>query len=379
MVNRDYCYYKNEAIENFNLNGRLIEERVYGSGHINDTFLVVLDEGEGVVRRYILQRMNHEIFTNIHELMENIVGVTGFLRNKIIEQGGDPERETLNLVFTRDGKCLYKDRQGCFWRMYKFIENTTSYDRVKRPDDFYQSAVSFGRFQQLLADYPAGTLHETIKDFHNTVKRLEKLKLAVQEDTCHRVQFVQNEIDFIYAREAETGVLQRMLEHGQLPLRVTHNDTKLNNIMIDNITGKGICVIDLDTVMPGLAVNDFGDSIRFGASTAAEDEKDLTKVSCDMVLFKLYTRGFVEGCGGSLTKTEIELLPMGAKLMTLECGIRFLTDYLQGDTYFKIHRENQNLDRCRTQLKLVSDMEDKWEQMQDIVICTAFNKSCQAG
>ena len=379
MVNRDYCHYKDEAIKNFNVNGRLIEERIYGSGHINDTFLVVIDEGEGESRRYILQRMNHEIFNNIHGLMENIVGVTGFLRKKIIEQGGDPERETLNLIFTRDGKYLYKDRQGCYWRMYKFIENTTSYDRVKRPDDFYQSAVSFGRFQQLLADYPAETLHETIKDFHNTVKRLENLKLAVQEDTHNRVQYVQNEIDFIFAREAESGILQRMLERGQLPLRVTHNDTKLNNIMIDNFTGRGICVIDLDTVMPGLAVNDFGDSIRFGASTAAEDEKDLTKVSCDMVLFKLYTRGFVEGCGGSLTKTEIEMLPMGAKLMTLECGIRFLTDYLQGDTYFKIHRENHNLDRCRTQLKLVADMEAKWEQMQEIVMCAGFDKSCQAG
>lgn len=379
MVNRDYCHYKDEAIKNFNVNGRLIEERIYGSGHINDTFLVVIDEGEGESRRYILQRMNHEIFNNIHGLMENIVGVTGFLRKKIIEQGGDPERETLNLIFTRDGKCLYKDRQGCYWRMYKFIENTTSYDRVKRPDDFYQSAVSFGRFQQLLADYPAETLHETIKDFHNTVKRLENLKLAVQEDTHNRVQYVQNEIDFIFAREAESGILQRMLERGQLPLRVTHNDTKLNNIMIDNFTGRGICVIDLDTVMPGLAVNDFGDSIRFGASTAAEDEKDLTKVSCDMVLFKLYTRGFIEGCGGSLTKTEIEMLPMGAKLMTLECGIRFLTDYLQGDTYFKIHRENHNLDRCRTQLKLVADMEAKWEQMQEIVMCAGFDKSCQAG
>ena len=245
------------------------------------------------------------------------------------------------------------DSQGDYWRAYKFIEGATSYDQVETPEDFYQSAVSFGNFQRLLADYPAETLHETIVGFHDTKARFATFKKAVEEDVCGRAASVQKEIDFVLAHEDVANVFGDMLANGELPLRVTHNDTKLNNIMIDDKTGKGICVIDLDTVMPGLAMNDFGDSIRFGASTAAEDEQDLSKVSCDMELFDVYAKGFIEGCGGKLTQKEIEMMPMGAKVMTFECGMRFLTDHLQGDTYFKIHRENHNLDRCRTQFKLV--------------------------
>ena len=273
----------------------------------------------------------------------------------------------MNVIPTVDGKPYFVDSEGEYWRSYKFITGATSYDQVEKPDDFYQSAVSFGNFQRLLADYPADTLHETIKGFHDTKARFEVFKKAVEADVCGRAAFVKDEIAFVLAHEDVANILGDMQAKGELPLRVTHNDTKLNNIMIDDKTGKGICVIDLDTVMPGLAVNDFGDSIRFGASTAAEDEQDLSKVSCDMDLFDIYTKGFVEGCDGKLTAKEIEMLPVGAKVMTFECGMRFLTDYLEGDHYFKIHREGHNLDRCRTQFKLVKDMEEKWDTMNAIV------------
>lgn len=367
MAKDDTCSKMEEVIQHFQYEGVFQSGNAYGSGHINDTFLLIFDKEDGSVKRYILQRMNHEIFKNPVELMENIVNVTSFLRKKIIQMGGDPERETLNVIPTSEGANYYVDSNGEYWRSYGFIEGATSYDAVEKPDDFYQSAVAFGNFQRLLSDYPAKTLHETIKDFHNTIDRFDKFKKAVEEDVCQRAKDVQTEIQFVLDREADAHILCDMLEKGELPLRVTHNDTKLNNIMIDDKTGKGICVIDLDTVMPGLALNDFGDSIRFGASTGAEDEQDLSKISCDMNLFALYTKGYVEGCAGSLTEMEIKMLPTGAKLMTFECGMRFLTDYLQGDTYFKIHRDKQNVDRCRTQFKLVADMEEKWDEMADIV------------
>ena len=356
-----------EAIANFRFEGTLIEQRPYGNGHINDTFLLTFDIGEMGRLRVILQCMNKSIFTKPVELMENVLGVTSYLRKKIIENGGDPERETLNVIRTVANRPYFVDSQGDYWRAYKFIEGATSYDQVETPEDFYQSAVSFGNFQRLLADYPAETLHETIVNFHNTVDRLDKFKTAVEKDICHRAADVEKEIQFVLDRTELAHVLCDMQDQGKLPLRVTHNDTKLNNIMIDNATGKAICVIDLDTVMPGLSVNDFGDSIRFGASTGAEDEKDLTKVSCDLHLYEVYVKGFIEGCGGALTETELDMLPMGAILMTFECGMRFLTDYLEGDHYFKIHREGHNLDRCRTQFKLVKDMEEKLSRMKEIV------------
>ena len=227
---------------------------------------------------------------------------------------------------------------------------------------------------------PAQTLHETIKGFHDTQARLEVFKQAVEQDVCGRAASVAREIEFVLGHEDTAKVFGKLQKKGQIPLRVTHNDTKLNNIMIDNTTRKGICVIDLDTVMPGLAMNDFGDSIRFGASTAAEDEKDLSKVSCSMELFEIYVKGFLRGCAGSLTPKEVELLPMGAKVMTYECGMRFLTDYLQGDHYFKIQREDHNLDRARTQFKLVEEMEAKWDIMREIVSrygkFVSFQKIC---
>lgn len=350
-----------EAVRHFCIQGETGEVCPWGSGHINDTFLV---EGDP---RYIIQRMNRSIFIKPMQVMENITGVTTFLKEKIRKAGGDELRETLTVVFSEEGKPLYEDSFGDCWRMYYMIEDAECYDQVETEQDFYESAKAFGNFGCLLSDYPAETLHETIFGFHDTRARYEVFLRAVEADVCGRAKDVSQEISFFKERAEITDVLGKMQAEGKLPLRVTHNDTKLNNIMIDQISGKGICVIDLDTVMPGLSVHDFGDSIRFGASTGAEDEPDLSKVSLDMHLFELYTKGFLEGCQGSLTETEIAMLPMGAKVMTYECGMRFLTDYLQGDSYFKVHRKGQNLDRCRTQMKLVADMEANWERMKQIV------------
>lgn len=355
-----------EVLSSYDFKGSFISNEPYGSGHINDTFLLRYDES-GAEIKYILQRMNNEIFQQPVELMENILGVTSHLRNKIIENGGDPERETLNVVRTKEQRPYFVDSSGNYWRVYNFIRDSISYDKVEDPTDFYESAVSFGRFQCLLSDYRAERLHETIVGFHNTKARFQAFKDTVEADVMGRAAAVSEEIAFVLERENLANCFTDLTEAGELPLRVTHNDTKLNNIMMDDKTGKGICVIDLDTVMPGLAMNDFGDSIRFGASTGAEDEKDLSKIECSMELFEIYTKGYIEGCAGRLTDKEIDLLAMGAKVMTFECGMRFLTDYLQGDTYFKVHREGHNLDRCRTQFKLVSDMESKWDEMQKIV------------
>lgn len=352
--------------EQFETEGIIENVSAHGNGHINDTYLVTCRTSDGY-KRYILQRINHEIFKKPEEVMENVLGVTEFLQRKIAENGGDPERETMHVVPAKDKAPCRKQEDGTYWRMYRFIENATSYDAVKEPKDFYESALAFGHFQKMLADYPAKELFETIPDFHNTVKRFDAFKKAVEEDVMHRAADVQEEIRFILDREKDCHAICDLLAAGEIPLRVTHNDTKLNNIMIDNETGKGICIIDLDTVMPGSALYDFGDSIRFGACTGAEDEPDLSKISCDLELFEVYTKGYIEGCGGALTQTEIRMLPMGAKVITLEQGIRFLTDYLEGDHYYKTERPGQNLDRTRTQLKMVKDMEEKWEKMERIV------------
>ena len=367
MTREEYCMGIGEAIEAIGFQGDYIDHIRYGSGHINDTFLIRFRQTDGNIEKYILQRMNHEIFKNPDQLMKNICNVTSFLRNKITESGGDIRRETMNVIYTKDGKPYYHDNNGAYWRAYLFIDDAVSFDKVEKPEDFYESAVSFGHFQNLLADFNADSLYETIPDFHNTPVRFTAFLAAVDKDSYDRAQEVQPEIRFLKKREQEMKACMELLKTGELPLRVTHNDTKLNNIMIDKTSGKGICVIDLDTVMPGLSIFDYGDSIRFGANTASEDETDLSKVSLNLDLFELYTKGFLEGCNGSLTDKEIDMLPMGAKLMTLECGMRFLTDHLQGDTYFRIHRAGHNLDRCRTQLKLVEDMEQKWDRMKAIV------------
>ncbi len=354
-----------EAIRAFCVKGVPQESRPYGNGHINDTFLLVCEDG-GRENKYILQRMNHSIFKDPAALMENVANVTSYLRKVISERGGDPDRETLTVVRTKSGENYYEDSYHNFWRIFLFIDDTVCLEKVESPQDFYHSGVAFGGFQRQLSAFPAHTLHETIPRFHHTPSRFQALKKAVEEDPLGRARTVQAEIRFALDREADTHVLTDLLEQGGLPLRVTHNDTKLNNILLDAETKKALCIIDLDTVMPGLSLYDFGDSIRFGASTGAEDEQDLSKIEMDLTLYEAFTKGFLEGSAGSLTDREVSLLPMGARLMTYECGIRFLTDFLMGDTYFKIHRENQNLDRTRTQFKLVADMESKWDAMADI-------------
>ncbi|MGI6316791.1 MAG: phosphotransferase enzyme family protein [Christensenellales bacterium] len=326
----------------------------HGSGHINDTYLIDTD-GE---KRYILQCVNRSVFPDISALMENIVAVTEYLRSRT-----DDPRRTMTVVPTAEGGWYYEAPDGNCWRVLDFIEDCLCLEQAENAGDFYECGVAFGGFQQSLADFPAETLHEVIPNFHNTVSRYEKLKAAVRADTMGRAASVRREIDFAMAREEMGGTLQRMREAEALPLRVTHNDTKINNVLLDSVTRKPLCVVDLDTVMPGLAAYDFGDSIRFGAATAPEDERNLGKVRMDISLYRAYAEGYLSACS-RLTQEEMQSLPLGAKIMTLECGVRFLTDYLEGDHYFKISREGQNLDRCRTQFKLVEEMEDQWEEMR---------------
>ena len=347
-----------EIMKQFRLRGESVQCSRFGCGHINETYLVTCDSG----LTYILQKINKSIFTKPEALMENIVAVTEFLA-----QRSDNPRSSLHLVSTVDGKSFYKDQRGDYWRMYDFVSSTVCLQKVETAKDFYYSGLGFGAFQGQLAQFPAESLQEPIANFHNTCVRFEQLHAALEKNFENRAALCQKEIDFALSLEKEAGAIVDRLASGELPLRVTHNDTKLNNILFDYDTRTPLCIIDLDTIMPGSALYDFGDSIRFGASTAAEDEKDLDKVWCDMELFHTYTQGFLEGCAGNLTELEIQMLPMGAKLMTLECGIRFLADYLNGDTYFRTHYEDQNLDRCRTQFKLVADMESKWDEMKRIV------------
>ena len=356
-----------QILSNFKYAGEPYSCEVYGNGHINSTFKIECKDGNSVTR-YILQKINSNIFPDTDALTENIENVTEFLKEKITKRGGDVLRETLSLVPTVEGKNYYTDENGENWRSYIFIEDTVCYDKIENPKDFYKCGYAFGNFQNLLADFPAEKLHEVILNFHNTPIRYETFKKAVSADICGRAKSVRKEIDFVNAHASDMSLLTDMLKKGEIPLRVTHNDTKLNNCMFDKNTGKTICVIDLDTVMPGLRAYDYGDSIRYGATTGAEDEIDLSKVNFSLELFKSYTEGFIKACGESMSYQEALSLPIGAKIMTLECGMRFLTDYLEGDTYFKTTRENHNLDRCRTQFKLVSDMEKQWDKMNDIVL-----------
>ena len=350
------------ALKHFQLTGILRGCSPYGNGHINDTFCAITEEESGVVHRYILQALNQNVFKQPDQVMENIAAVIEHLHTKT-----DDPRAVMSLVPTTDGQVFYLDETGVFWRLYDFVEGSLCLERPESNEDFYQSALAFGRFQRDLSDFPAEKLNETIVNFHNTPVRYQNFLAAVKADKMGRAKDVQKEIDFIIERAAFYSVLMDANKNGVLPLRVSHNDTKINNVLLDENTRSALCVIDLDTIMPGFSVTDFGDSIRFGASTAAEDEKDLDKVWMDISLFETYAKGFLDGCGGSLPREEIMLLPEGAKMMTIECGMRFLADYLEGDTYFRIHYPTQNLDRCRTQLKLVADMESKWEQMKDIV------------
>ena len=355
-----------EVLTHYDFPATLLGAVRYGQGHINDTFCVLCQPQEGECIRFILQGLSSAAFPHPEELMENFIGITSYLRKAVAENGGDPTRETLSLVKTKDGKDFYTDSNGKVWRLSPFIENTDCFQSAT-PELFEASARAFGRFQHMLQGYPAETLHETIVKFHDTEDRFAKFVAALEADKLDRAKDIQPEIQFVLDRKADCSVALQALREGKLPLRVTHNDTKLNNILIDRDTPEGICVIDLDTTMPGLSINDFGDSIRFGANHSKEDEKDLTKVNFDINLYEVYTRGFLEGAQGSLTQAELEYLPWGARLMTLECGIRFLTDYLDGDHYFHIHRPGHNLDRARTQFKLVQDMEEQFDAMAAVV------------
>lgn len=344
-------------LNRFSLDGEPVTCERYGCGHINHTYLVTTGSG----RRYILQKLSNQAFPDIAGLQENIAAITAHLHKKIDDPNG-----VLTLVPTVEGTTWYHRGENDDWRMYHFIENAICLEAPETPEDFYQSAIAFGTFQQQLSDFPAETLHETIVKFHDTPNRYHLFKEVLTKDPMGRAKKVQKEIEFALAHEDIGGTLVRMLQEGKLPLRVTHNDTKLNNVMLRADTRTPLCIVDLDTTMPGLSAYDFGDSIRFGAATAAEDEKDLSKMTIDLDQYRIFTRGFLTACPG-LTQAERDTLPLGALIMTLECGVRFLTDYLDGDHYFGIHYPTHNLDRCRTQFKLVSEMEAHWEAMQQII------------
>ena len=340
----------------FRINGQPVCCLEFGHGHINRTLKITTDTGA----EYILQRINKYVFKDPVKVMANASAVTNFLLKKT----GDPT-SALHFIPTLQGKYYHRDDDGEFWRMYDFVGGYCM-DAPESDRDFYESALAFGRFQELLSDFPAETLYETIPNFHNTPDRFRQLKDSIAADNVGRAGGVKAEINYALAHEEKGGVLQQLLQEGKLPLRVTHNDTKLNNVLLNKDTRKSLCVLDLDTVMPGLSAHDFGDSIRFGAATAAEDEPDPSKMKLDLHLFEVYTKGFLEAAP-SLTDTEVDMLPMGALIMTLEVGIRFLKDYLDGDLYFKTAYPEHNLVRARTQLALVSDMEEKWDQMQAIL------------
>ena len=348
----------NRIYSQFRLDGRVISCTRTGGGHINRTYLVVTARPH----LYILQWLNGQVFRDLPGVMNNVIAVTNYLHARV-----DDPRRALTLVPTLTGSPYFLTPEGDCWRMYEYILDSVCLDAAETAEDLRQSGVAFGTFQNQLADFPAESLIETIPHFHDTPDRFRIFREAIAADRAARLLSVQDEVNRFLAHEEEAGVLQAMLRSGELPLRVTHNDTKLTNVMLDEATRTPLCVIDLDTVMPGLAAHDYGDAIRFGASTASEDETDLSKVEMSLELFTAFTEGFLSACGNRLTDREIETLPLGAKLMTLECGVRFLTDYLNGDVYFATNRPGQNLDRARTQLKLVEDMERKWDAMQQVI------------
>ena len=355
-----------KILSNFDINGEFISCEPYGSGLINRTYVAVYSVN-GKRKRFIVQRINTNLFKNVDGLMNNIKLVTEFNRNEIIKRGGDPDRESLTLVYTKNGAAYYRTEEGNCYRVYVFIEDAKGYDVVEKPEHFYQSAVAFGKFAQLLDRFDSTQLFEVLPDFHNTVKRFDNLKKSLAADKFNRAADVKAEIDFALKHENIVGNIVNLLESGKMPSRVTHNDTKLNNVLIDTRTDKAVCVIDLDTMMPGSICYDFGDSIRFGCNPCLEDTPETEKVVFNMPLFETYTEGYLSVFGKTITDVERELLPMGAILMTYECGIRFLTDYLDGDVYFRHTREKQNVDRTRTQFKLVSDMESRIDEMHKIV------------
>jgi aminoglycoside phosphotransferase (APT) family kinase protein len=360
MMDSDLKHDVRTVARQFDLRGEFVKAAPYGSGHINDTYCAVFDQG-GARVRYVVQRINHHIFKNPAALMENIRRVTAHLGEKSAGQN-DPSRRVLTLIPARDGLPYYRDEQGNHWRVYIFIEKARTFDAVESAAQAFQAAKAFGQFQKLLADLPAPRLHDTIPDFHHTPKRFASLENAIEADVANRAQLARSEIAFALNHKAATSILL----DAQLPERVTHNDTKFNNVMLDDATGEGICVIDLDTVMPGLALYDFGDMVRTTTSPAKEDERDLSKVTMQFPMFEALAQGYV-AAADFLTPAEKRLLAFSGKLITLEIGLRFLTDFLAGDTYFKVHREGHNLDRCRTQFKLVESIEKQEAAMHKLV------------
>lgn len=349
----------------FSEGGKIIEIIRYGKGHINDTYRVSVHMDKDQEKRYILQRINRSIFKDPVALMDNIVKVTEYLKECVEKAGGDVDKEVLQVVHTKEG-AHHVLHEGEFYRCYRFIEGARSYEIVGGPEDFYKSGQALGKFQRLLGEFEGQTLHETIKDFHNTEKRFVDFQKAVEHNTANRAIECAEEIQFYLEREKDTKIINVLLREGRLPVRVTHNDTKYNNVMIDDETREAVCLVDLDTVMPGVSLYDFGDAIRSGATTALEDEKDLSKVHFDLSLFEAYVRGYFSQ-GEFLTDLEIEYLPFAAKIMTYECGMRFLKDYLEADIYYKISYPEHNLHRARNQMKLVSDMEREYQQMIEII------------
>lgn len=345
----------------FQIVGEFLEAAPYGSGHINDTYCVVFNQG-GTRVRYIFQRINHNIFKNPVVLMENVQRVTAHLAAKVTGEP-DASRRVLTLIPANSGGPFYRDESGNYWRAYIFIEAARGYDAVENPAQALSAARAFGRFAKLLSDLPAPRLNDTIPDFHHTPKRFAALEKAIEADVANRARLARAEIEFALRRKSIASVLL----DANLPERVTHNDTKFNNVLLDDATGEGICVIDLDTVMPGLALYDFGDMVRTTTSPAKEDERDLSKVTMQFPMFESLARGYLSAAAGFLTPAEKKFLPFSGQLITFEIGIRFLTDFLAGDTYFKVHREGHNLDRCRTQFKLVESIEQQEDKMNQLV------------
>ncbi|MFR5061884.1 MAG: phosphotransferase enzyme family protein [Christensenellales bacterium] len=351
----------NEIAERFAIEGDVKSYTPYGDGHINDTYLIITTK-----RKYILQRINNSVFKDVDLLMGNIEKVLAHAKSSIVSAGGDPEREAMTLIYTKDGKKYYRFGDK-YYRVYLFIDKTLSLNLARNENDFYESGVGFGRFARLLNGFDAGEIHDVIPDFHNTRVRYDNFVKALEADKYDRASECAEEIKFATDRRGVCGRLVDMLASGRLKSRVTHNDTKLNNVLLDEKTGKAVAVIDLDTVMSGSVCYDFGDSVRFGCSTALEDEENLEKVHFSLALFDVYSRGFLGALGGVLSPAEVDSMPLGSVMMTLECGIRFLTDYLDGDNYFKVSKDKHNLIRCRTQFKLVSEMEDSFDKMLAIV------------
>lgn len=355
-----------EITKKFAFEGEYVSGAPYGDGHINDTFAVVFKTADGKQKRYILQRMNKNVFPDIETLMHNVALVTEFLGKEIAKRGGDSERETLTLIKTTDGANYYEDDEEQYWRAFLFIEDTIVYQLADNADVFEDTGRAFGVFISGLSEFDATKLGEVIRNFHNTQDRYEKFIAAVNADKVGRAESVKDEIKFVKDRKKYCDVVVKALADGSIPLRVTHNDTKLNNILVDAKTKKAICVIDLDTIMPGSLLYDFGDAVRFGCSTALEDEKDLSKVDFDINLYEAFTKGFLGGIGKNITAKEVEMLSFGSILMTFECGMRFLTDYLDGDNYFKTAYPEHNQVRCHTQFRLVEKMEACVDKMNAI-------------